>query len=68
MKRIEYYKELSHIINGYISLIRDFELSKNPQGAQCYFVRGLRVINKFFDDFKITYQAYNYFMHRLGRY
>ena len=68
MKRIEYYKELSHIINGYISLIRDFELSKNPQGAQCYFVRGLRVINKFFDDFKITYQAYNYFMHRLARY
>ena len=68
MKRIEYYKELSHIINGYISLIRDFELSKNPQGAQCYFIRGLRVINKFFDDYKITYQAYNYFIHRLGRY
>ena len=68
MKRIENYKELSNIINGYNRLIRDLKLSKNPQGAKCYYVRGLRVINRFFDEYKISYDAYNFFMHRLCRY
>ena len=68
MKRIEYYKELSNIINGYNNLIRDLKLSKNPQGAKCYYVRGLRVINRFFDEYKISYDAYKFFMHRLCRY
>ena len=67
MKRIEYYKELSNIINGYNSIIRDLILSKNPQGAQCYYVRGLRVINRFFDEYKISYDAYKFFMHPLCR-
>ena len=65
MKRIKYYKELSNIIYGYSILIRDFKLSKNPQGAKCYYLRGIKVINNFFDDYKISYDAYNYFMHRL---
>ena len=68
MKRIKYYKELSNIIDGYIVLIRDFKLSKNPQGAKCYYNRGMKIINRFFDDYKISYDAYNFFMHRLCRY
>ena len=40
MKRIKYYKELSNIIDGYIILIRDFKLSKNPQGAKCRYQEG----------------------------
>ena len=67
MNRIEYYKELSNIINGYNSIIWDLKLSKNPQGAKCYYVRGLSVINRFFDEYKISYDAYNFFMHRLCR-
>ena len=68
MKRIKYYKELSNIIDGYIILIKDFKLSKNPLGAKCYYRRGIKVINKFFDDYKISYDAYNFFMNRLCRY
>ena len=67
MNRIEYYKELSNITNGYNSIIKDLKLSKNLQGAKCYYVRGLRIINKFYDEYKISYDAYNFFMHRLCR-
>ena len=34
MKRIEYYKELSNIINGYNNLIRDLKLSKKSTGRK----------------------------------
>ena len=68
MKRIKYYKELSNIIDCYIIRISYLKLSKNPYGAKCYYSRGMTVIFRFYDEYKISYDVYNYFMRRLCGY
>ena len=65
MKRIGYYKELSRVTNNYITLIR-FDVVRNDyRSAITYYCKALKIIAYYFNSYKITRCASDYFVRRI---
>ena len=59
------YKELSHTINNYINLIRyDITINDYSSASICYH-KASKIIDFYFNDGKLSNDAYMYFMRRL---
>ena len=63
MKRIDYYKELSRIINN-INYMRYYRI-KNNRTARRYYGVSHDIIAIYFDSGKISTDAFDYFLRRI---
>lgn len=64
VKRIVYYKELSKIINEYINLMR-FCNRKNNDAVEYHFYASIKLIDNYFYNGHLSYDAYLYFRRRV---
>mgnify|MGYP000384442791 CR=1 FL=1 len=65
VKRIVYYKELSKIINENINLMRFCNRKNNGILKYYYYMASNKLINNYFDNGRISCDAYEYFLRRV---
>ena len=65
VKRIEYYKELSRVTNNYITLIRGDIVMNDYSSAYTCYCKALKIIEYYFNSYKITSCASDYFVRRI---
>lgn len=65
VNRIGYYKELSKIINENINLMRFCNRKNNDTVKDYYFNAIIKLIDNYFDNGRISCDAYEYFRRRV---
>ena len=65
MKRIDYYKELSRIINNNINYMQYYRIKNNRTASRYYYGISHDIIVIYFDSGKLSTDAFEYFIRRI---
>ena len=65
MKRIDYYKELSRIINNNINYMRYYRIKNNRNAMRYYYGVSHDIIASYFDSGKLSTDTFEYFLRRI---
>ena len=65
MKRIDYYKELSRIINNNINYMRYYRIKNNRTARRYYYGASHDIIVSYFNSGKLSTDTFEYFLRRI---
>lgn len=65
MKRIDYYKELSRIINNNINYMRYYRIKNKRTAMRYYYKVSNDIIVSYFDSGKLSTDTFEYFLRRI---
>ena len=65
VKKIEYYKKLSKIINDNINYMQYYRIKNNRTASRYYYGVSHDIIVSYFDSGKISTDTFEYFLRRI---
>lgn len=65
MKKLQTYKILNYSVNCHIILIEDSLLRSKKEMALCFYYSILTLVNGYYNNNYISYDAYSYFRNRI---